>query len=232
LLGGIDLANGSSTARTNAEYADQARVEKQASDSIKSYAAGLRKSEELQLLDQWDEACPKYVQARAKWFEPYEAGWVQEAADYRAKNTNVCGAATVDILGRIISMQRGISDQRQVAAETSERSIRLIVLILHASALLAMNAAIEAAHAGEFGKGFAVVDSPSESERSFDLVAAKMAETGDLVKEISSAMVGQRSGSSQVLEALKAMNDIAAHVRKRGPPYFPPIRKGYRGNNH
>ena len=112
--------------------------------------------------------------------------------------------------------------------------------------LLAMNAAIEAAHAGDAGKGFSVVadeirrlaetsteqsksiskglknvqaaiasvvDTSSQTGDAFSRLADMIGDTGNLVREVGSAMGEQKEGSSQILLALKSMNEISAQVR-------------------
>jgi methyl-accepting chemotaxis protein len=108
----------------------------QAEDSIKAYGAGLRSPEEKDRLRQWEEVFPKYIQARSHWFDLYEAGRLQEAAEYRAQYTNVYGAAAVDALGKVMELQAKIGEQREQGALAENGTLKSIMLISIAAALL------------------------------------------------------------------------------------------------
>jgi methyl-accepting chemotaxis protein len=58
-----------------------------------------------------------------------------------------------------------------------------------------------------------VVDTSRRTSESFSGLAEKIRKTGDLVREVGSAMVEQKEGSSQILLALKSMNEISDQVR-------------------
>jgi len=162
------------------------------------------------------------------------------------------GSEFADISGASEEGKHIQAEARRRISEIAEQSKTLleanktIAVIASQTNLLAMNAAIEAAHAGDSGLGFSVVadeirrlaetssgqsktigaelkkvlesildvvESSRKSETAFERLASLISSTENLVREVRQALSEQREGSSQVLDALQAMNDITSQVR-------------------
>jgi len=144
-------------------------------------------------------------------------------------------------IANVMDQVKNISQKSQALQEANS----IIAGIAAQTNLLAMNAAIEAAHAGDSGRGFSVVadeirklaeqsavqsktigvslkevlgsinsvvDSTSETEKTFEKVIGHVKLIGPLEMQVKEALVEQRTGSSQILEALSTMNQVTVDV--------------------
>ena len=107
---------------------DQETWYKQASDNAAAYAALDLTQAERDAFNTWQDQYSKYVEARPRWFELYAAGKVQEAAQWRADNTNKWGSAQVKSLAGLMALQEQTGAQTiQSTEDTASRSMWILV---------------------------------------------------------------------------------------------------------
>lgn len=157
------------------------------------------------------------------------AASINQNADNAKITDSMAGKASKEALEGGAAVKQTVEAMNQIA-----KKIGIIDDIAYQTNMLALNAAIEAARAGDHGKGFAVVAAEVRklAERSqvaaqeigelaessvktaesagklLDEIVPSIAKTSDLVQEIAAASHEQSVGASQVNSAINQMSQI------------------------
>lgn len=167
--------------------------------SLSGYASGAA--------DQSRKAAEAIDQTRL-FVEAFEAGGRESGkaeAFYRELES------ALDLAGREIDKAKGAALDTVDMGRRIGSIVETIVDIAERSSLLAMNASIEAAHAGAAGKGFAVVAKEIKS-----LAESSAASSGNIVEHIKIMQEKNGSGVQSIDELVASFRSLADRIREAG----------------
>ena len=90
----------------------------QVDENLRAYRSGARTEAELQGLEEFDRWYAQYRTARGPWFHLIDEGKMEEAAAYRAANTNRFAQASVKALAHLIDIQNQLGEAKQRHAQS------------------------------------------------------------------------------------------------------------------
>lgn len=151
-----------------------------------------------------------------------EVSRISENASKASENGMIAVEAVVKQMGEINETVNGLATIITGLGERSKEIGEIVVLITNISAqtnLLALNAAIEAARAGEHGKGFAVVADEVRKLAEQSAASAQQISQliGDIQNETVSAVNSMDSGTAKVnegIEKTKLVSDSFQEIEK------------------
>lgn len=155
------------------------------------------------------------------------------------EGSKVIGSAisSLEEVGSIMTSAAGHINQLEEASSKVDSVMVIINAIAEQTNLLALNAAIEAARAGEQGRGFAVVadevrslavrtvDAVSEISETIDTMKKESAEVIQYIGQSESSMKTGRERGQQAMDALKLITEKADEASHQTEVIFTSIKE-------
>ncbi|MBV8837545.1 MAG: MCP four helix bundle domain-containing protein [Alphaproteobacteria bacterium] len=151
------------------------------------------------------------------------SGGVAAASEQASANVQSVASATEEMTASVNEISRQVQESSRIAADAVKQAqitdsrinqlsqaagrigdvVKLITAIAEQTNLLALNATIEAARAGEAGRGFAVVASE---------VKALAAQTGKATEEIGAQIAGMQSATQESVATIKEIGNTIGRI--------------------
>ncbi len=151
------------------------------------------------------------------------SGAVAAASEQASANVQSVASATEEMTSSVNEISRQVQESAKIAGDAVKQAqqtdnrinelsqaagrigdvVKLITAIAEQTNLLALNATIEAARAGEAGRGFAVVASE---------VKALAAQTGKATEEIGTQIAGMQSATKDSVAAIKEIGGTIGRI--------------------
>lgn len=157
---------------------------------------------------------------------------VSELAYRATKEAEIGGQAVSDTVNQMTSIHKSVIESNAITKSLHERSkevrsiLNVITAIAEQTNLLALNAAIEAARAGEHGKGFAVVadevrklaeQSQSSATEIHEIVEGIQVDTANSVEIMEQITENVQGGVDVSNEAIEKFNHILQSLKEITP---------------
>lgn len=163
----------------------------------------------------------------------------RSSTDAAEEGAKVISAAigSIEEVGAIMTAAAGHIQQLEEASAKVDSVMDIINGIAEQTNLLALNAAIEAARAGEQGRGFAVVadevrslavrtvDAVSEISGTIDTMKKESAEVIQYIGQSESSMIAGRERGQEAMDALKMITDKTNEASHQTEVIFASIRE-------
>jgi methyl-accepting chemotaxis protein len=225
-----DLESHKEIARGHQHFIDQVN------DNTAAFEALQISVEERELLLEWKRVFSDYLRARPRYFQLVDEGHVEEAAEYRRRETNPPAAAAVRVLASLIEAQRARGSERERQAKAEATTATRAMLGLAGAALVLgffLSRAISRHVATQVGFAMRVVESSSselETRAARQLGGAR--ELSEATSNISSTLHELLGTARHIDEAARNVATMAAQTRqsaKRGDLLIKQAQEGLAG---
>jgi len=213
-FGVANFMTGSEEARKKI-LADETKWADMVKDSLDSYQAKAVTPEEQAGLAELRESFAKYMASRPKWFELYSSGQTEEAADWRAKNTNKFGAATVKGFKNLIELQQKNESSAVAAVLDANDSYRTILsgIVLAALALATtISILLTRSITVPLKEALALAEAVSHGDLTSDVVVRSNDEVGQMMQALDKMNQSLRRIVAQVRDGTDAISTASTQI--------------------